>query len=934
MRIPPLFAALMVIASMGTAQPLHLYIANDDHTDYFWTADDEAYREAFINQLDYYIGLMEAENDTLPEPYQHRYNCDNLLWVYEYEKAKSPADFQRLVDKIRSGHISVPFNNLVPLYGAQTAEIAIRSMYYGGYLERRYGLDLDLAVMMENQTMPLGIASLWGGAGAKYSWKGVCACSTPDLDYHDRRHEVYHARGRDGKGVMMKWYDLINNKHLGGYAECRFPNDAIEDLTLKCMTTKYPYTVAGAFGYGWDDFENYIDFFPDRARARSDAGRQVFVSNEIDFFEDFIARHGDDLPVETVTTGNDWDLLVATMAQVSGDVRRAAEKLRAAEAMATLVALQDTAFGQDLAAMRELAWISLGKYYDHDWTNDGQASFGRAQFQRDMAADFIGYIDTLYTRSQKRLGRMIDADGTNNRFYVFNPLGWTRTDIADIPFDSLSPIFIVDLSTGEEVPSEFIRKQGVQHLRILASDIPSAGYKVYQVLDGMPIGRPNAAELSFGTAFDSDRYRVGFSLYGIDRLLDKADGQDYVIGSLLNATNGVGSGSGNGFLENTGPVSTTVFAWTPEPYSQTKRITLYAGIDRIDIENVIDENPGNATITFDFPFNTLSSSSVWHEEVGAVILAKPDDLGGHYSTRNARYDWQAAGHFVHVGNEDHGITVSSLGPHFFKLGESSIETLDHESSTLRFLAAGKVAYGNLGIHDQDGDDYFTYQISLIPNAGAFDQAASMRSSLEHQNPFVTGLVKGSGPYPPDPFSLLRIDEPDVLLWSLKPAEEGINHGIIARMWNQADSSALHVRAALPITAALATSHVETDIALVSLADGALSDHIGTQEMRTFRLFLADTVTTAVGQTITNIVNTLTITPNPAKERISIRLPERIESDLIVRVSTLSGTRMYSETWPVDDVDVLQVDVAGYPPGVYVVEVVGKTGRYVGRFVKE
>ena len=164
-------------------QQKQLYIANDDHTDYFWTADDVTYRNAFINQLDYYIGLMETQNDTLPFEFQHRYNCDNSLWVYEYEKAKSAADFDRLVDKLKSGHITVPFNPLVPVYGGQNAEIALRGMYYGGYLERRYGIDIDLAVMMENQTLPLGINSLWAGAGAKYSWKGVCSCASPDLDF-------------------------------------------------------------------------------------------------------------------------------------------------------------------------------------------------------------------------------------------------------------------------------------------------------------------------------------------------------------------------------------------------------------------------------------------------------------------------------------------------------------------------------------------------------------------------------------------------------------------------------------------------------------------------------------------------------------------------------------------------------------------------------
>ena len=199
---------------------------------------------------------------------------------------------------------------------------------------------------------------------------------------------------------------------------------------------------------------------------------------------------------------------------------------------------------------------------------------------------------------------------------------------------------------------------------------------------------------------------------------------------------------------------------------------------------------------------------------------------------------------------------------------------------------------------------------------------------------MTGFVDGTGQYPADSLSLLRIDEPDVLLWSLKPAEEGITHGVIVRLWNQADSTGLTLRSTSPITSAMTSSHVETDIAPAMVTAGVMQETIGTQEMKTFRLFLADTVVTAVGSDPETVVNSLTISPNPAMERISIMLPEDNDAELDVRIHSVSGTRMYSGTWPVrGDADVIHVDVAGYPPGVYVVEVVGKARRFAGRFVK-
>ena len=51
-------------------------------------------------------------------------------------------------------------------------------MYYAGRLERRDVVRFPLATAMENQTLPLGLAPLWAGSGARYSWKGICGCAT------------------------------------------------------------------------------------------------------------------------------------------------------------------------------------------------------------------------------------------------------------------------------------------------------------------------------------------------------------------------------------------------------------------------------------------------------------------------------------------------------------------------------------------------------------------------------------------------------------------------------------------------------------------------------------------------------------------------------------------------------------------------------------
>ena len=217
MKILSLFCLALGFTGLAAmaAGPVRIYLANDDHPDYMWTADAETYNAVFVDMLDYYLRLAEDTKDN-PAPYRSRFNADGAYWLWQYERRKSPAEFERLISRVKEGTISAPMTTLVSCYGGQPLEAVLRGMYYAGRLERRYGLRFSLATAMENQTLPLGLASLWAGSGARYTWRGVCGCasklSNPVLG--QRPHEIYWYAGQDGQRLLMKWYSL--GPHLPG----------------------------------------------------------------------------------------------------------------------------------------------------------------------------------------------------------------------------------------------------------------------------------------------------------------------------------------------------------------------------------------------------------------------------------------------------------------------------------------------------------------------------------------------------------------------------------------------------------------------------------------------------------------------------------------------------------------------------------------------
>lgn len=871
MRSPLLLVPLLFVCT-GFAEPVRIYLGEDDHTDFMWTADAETYERVFVEMLDHHLALaaQTADNES---PYRHRFNCDGNHWLWSYERKKPAVEFERLMTRVADGTISAPLNALVSCYGGQPTEAVLRGMYYAGRLERRFGIRFKLAVAMENQTFPLGLASLWAGAGADFSWRGICGCASrmKNRELAHRDHEIYWCAGPDGRRVLMKWHSFAlpgGSKRSGGYAEAFDPVKAIEFLDTDApFLARYrpagadePYRVRAAFGFGWDALDRktgepylpnpkqypFVDHFHRIARASSNPERQVIVSNEEDFFRDFSAHYAERLPTESLTYGNEWDLYSASLAETSARVRRAVEGLRTAEALATVVSLQDPGLLPDRVSARDQAFQDLGLFWEHDWTADGPVTReARAEWQRKLATEIEDYVDTLRDDAASALSKIIAAPAGACRYFVFNPLGWVRTDAADLSYAGGDDVEVVDLTSGKSVEHQFIEDSGKRSLRILARDLPPVGYRIYEVRTGRAgTVAHELAAIADGRVLENSRVKLVLDSDGaITSLVDKrepdADLAASIDGLKVNDFAANQSGGHGPVVQNAGPVSVTVRLTSDAGRNHVTRVTLYRDSDRIDIVNEITENFGDVR-HWSFSFN-LASPQVHTEELGAILRLARKSEGGDYADRNARYDYATLNHFADItdGAGRRGVTLSNWDCAFMRLGRSSPDALDTKTAQLNVLSGGQVDGDQLGIRNQGGETHFLQRFALRPHRG-YDAATAMRFALEHQNPLIAGQVTGTSEAPlrEGAFSLVAIDDPRVLLWAIKPAEEGIDRGVIARVWNVADvSSTTQFHFGTRLVEARRTTHVETDLEPVSLdVRGVLSATLARQQLQTFRLF--------------------------------------------------------------------------------------------------
>jgi alpha-mannosidase len=608
-----------------------------------------------------------------------------------------------------------------------------------------------------------------------------------------------------------------------------------------------PQTVLGLFGQGWDAVKTIVPLedpdhsFPAVAQRLSNPQRRIIVSNERDYFEDLQAAYGADLPEVSLAFGNEWELYSASLAEVSASVRRATEKLRAAEAMAALVSQQRGEFADDLRPLRDQAWIAFGLYWEHDWTANGPISRERrAAWQRKIARQISDYVDALHERASAALGELLPAAPGVRRILVFNPLCWPRTDHVLIPWDGdeQQATTAFDVAAGQAVPTQWVVRDGKRLLQFLATQVPACGYRLFE-LRAEAAADPAPRTIEFqDSGLRSARHRLEIGASGSIVAWESLELVRTIVAKGQRANEFEG-GIGKVSLESQGPVSTTVRIDVPRPTARTTRIMLLESLDRIEIENTILENFSEVE-SWRYEFE-LDAPRTFHEEVGAILQAAVKSQGGDYADRNARTDWLTLNHFVTMHDGATAVTLSNRDCLFFHLGERIKDPMDSASNVIHVLAGGQVDGPELGIPRQGGDRVFTQRFALQCRGGSSttDRAASMRFALEHSNPLVAAEVTGPGELDPAPRAGLECDSEHVVVWALKPSEDGAGQGTIVRLWNLAEQPFQYtLKMNPPIGKCIQTTHIETDLEPMEVIAGAVTETLASGAIRTLRILPA------------------------------------------------------------------------------------------------
>lgn len=380
---------------------------------------------------------------------------------------------------------------------------------------------------------------------------------------------------------------------------------------------------------------------------------------------------------------------------------------------------------------------------------------------------------------------------------VWNPLAWERTDTVDVnvqmPEPSRDGIAIID-AKGNALPMQILSSDPATNsyeLLVRVKNIPSMGYEILHVVPGK---REVASDLKAnGLTLENEFLRV------------KVDPQTGCITSLYDKKSSFESiasgGCGNeliGFKDtpkdydawnidsdfekvftkidkadsvqsiDKGPLRASIRVtrtWQSSKFVQD--ITLYAGLDRVDVVNDIDWHETHILLKAAFPLAASSSEATFEIPYGSI--ERPTTRNN--KVEQAKFEVPAM-RWADLGDGKHG----------FSLINESKYGYDAKGNVLRISLLRSPTWPDPNA--DRGHHHFSY--SLYPHAGSWKEAMTVRHGYDFNYVLQSmQLEPHEGKRPPEE-SFVTVSNPNVVLTAIKKAED--SDGLIFRFYEWAGSS--------------------------------------------------------------------------------------------------------------------------------------------------
>lgn len=517
----------------------------------------------------------------------------------------------------------------------------------------------------------------------------------------------------------------------------------------------------------------------------------------------------------------------------------------------------------------DLTGTSIPKAYTYSWNDELLA---QSQFADVVTSASGAVIATMDTR----------VKGT--AVVVYNPLGFKRQDVAEayVPMKKAPKGVAVYNEKGKVVKSQLLSyEDGKAHILFEAETDP-VSYAVYDVREA---GKNKSSKLlSTGeNTIENEVYKITLNADGdISSLFDKRVNKELVqpgkairlalftdnpsrswpaweiMKSTVDATpvsvneNVKISIAENGSLRSALKIEKT---HGDSKFVQYLRLFDGALADRIDVANEIDWNTKNALLKAEFPMSFSNPMAAYDLGIGHILR------GNNTQTAYEVY----AQYWADLTATDNSYGLSILNNCKYGWDKPDDNTL--RLTLLHTPQAGGYSYQS----EQDlGQHYFTY--SMVGHPGTLTEAGTVEKAECLNQPLVTFIAPSHKGENGKLFSFVKVSDSQVLLKSLKKAEEG--DAYVLRFYETAGKPTDVVEVEFPaeIEKAVEVNGIEEPIQDATFSGNKLQFKATAFQPKTFSVQLKSPekrFTSAVSEPVELKYNTKAYTPDAFRSDVNI-----------------------------------------------------------------
>jgi alpha-mannosidase len=262
---------------------------------------------------------------------------------------------------------------------------------------------------------------------------------------------------------------------------------------------------------------------------------------------------------------------------------------------------------------------------------------------------------SVLTSSTSALAGMLDTSGLGIPLVVYNPLSMARRDPveATVEFKGPAPaaIHVLDHATQREVLVQVLWRQGNKARILFLADVPSIGFKVFEVSKGAPRSRASSSLSVTPSSLENARYKVRIDANGdLESIVDKQAGRELlkapmrlelrndpspdkpawrILWDTINSSPREYVTAPQVRVVERGPVRIALEITRKAAGSTfVQRVMLVERGDRVDIENTVDWKSPNSLLKASFPFAASNPKATY--DLGLGTIQRGNNTPDHY----------------------------------------------------------------------------------------------------------------------------------------------------------------------------------------------------------------------------------------------------------------------------------------------------------------